>query len=80
MSNSSNEKLPKMKKMTLSGYYESLGTLSPRTAFIRNLAKEAGCTEVSVVNWCKGRKPHKYEHVTALSKATGIKPEDLWER
>ena len=74
------KKSEKIKKMTLSGYYESLSNLSPRLIFVRQVAKEAGCTDMSVVGWCKGRKPHKYEHVMILSKVTGIKPEDLWER
>lgn len=70
----------KVKKMTLSGYYQALPDISPRLAFVRKVAKEAGVTEVSVVGWCKGRKPHKYEHVICLAKHSGIKPEDLWER
>ena len=72
------KKTEKIQKMTLSGYYESLKKVSPRTEFIRKIANEVGCSEMSVVGWCKGRRPHKYEHVIALSKATGIKPEDLW--
>lgn len=80
MSHQNNKKLGKVKKITLSGYYESLPNVSPRLAFVRKVAQEAGCSEMSVVGWCKGRKPHRYEHVMALSKATGIKPEDLWER
>lgn len=70
----------KVKKITLQGYYNSLPNVSPRLAFVRKVAKETGATEVSVVGWCKGRKPHKYEHVIALAKHSGIKPEDLWER
>ena len=74
------EKSDNLKKITLEGYYNGLPTIAPRTAFIRKVVSMTGVTEPTVVNWAKGAKPQKYEHVIALSKVTGIKPEDLWQR
>ena len=72
--------IEKVDKMTLSGYYDSLPTSAPRTLFIKQVAKMAGVSEPTVVNWAKGAKPQRFEHVMILSKVTGIKPEDLWEK
>lgn len=73
------ENLSKNSKTTLKGYADSLRRTSPWVDFSKEVRRRTGVTEPTLVGWINGRKPHKFEHVLALSEITGIRPEDLWK-
>lgn len=66
-------------KTTLKGYADSLAKTSPWVSFYKEVMKRTGATQPTVVGWCNGRKPQKFEHILVLSEITGIKPENLWK-
>ena len=71
--------MEEIQKMTLKGYYDGLGKISPRATFIRRVASKCNVTESTVRNWVlHGMTPQRYTYIKVLEEETGIKEENLW--
>lgn len=72
-----------MKKATLTDFYEKLPTattISPKSDFVKQVAKECGVTINTVRNWVlNGMKPSNPAHIEVLSRITKINAAELWE-
>lgn len=67
-------------KMTLKCYYKSLPkSESPRSNLLDEISANCNVSKTTARNWVLyGIKPKDKEHVSFLSKITGIKEDYLW--
>lgn len=72
--------VPECEKMTFRGHYFSLDndTVSPRTLFIREIAKLCMVSETTVRSWIAGEYRPDALKQTILAKKLNRKPEELF--
>lgn len=73
-----------MKKLTLADYYDTLPTattMSPKSDFVKQVAKECNVSINTVRNWIlNDMKPSNPAHIEVLSRITKINETELWDR